>query len=124
MLDEIVSVAQRLCEVESAAVVLVDGERLRVATYEAPDAGAPGVTLPLTRGSVNGRAIIDRRTVHVADLAPLIDTEYPDVRETQARGGHHAVVAAPLLVGTESIGSLSAWRIEAGPFTAEQIALL
>ncbi len=39
---------------------------------------------PLKRSYVIGRAALDRETVHVADILPLLDTEYPDAQADAA----------------------------------------
>ncbi|MBI2759896.1 MAG: GAF domain-containing protein [Chloroflexi bacterium] len=124
VLDEIVQVAVRLCAVDSAGLLLIEGDRLRAAATTVPGGLDMAPLLPRTRGSINGRALIDRRTVHVADLPALLDTEYPDARESQATTGYRAAAATPLLREGEPLGTLSVSRDEARPFAAEQIALL
>ena len=42
--------------------------------------------VPLQRTSISGRAIIDRVTIHHADVVPLLDTEYPAARITRRKG--------------------------------------
>ena len=74
---------------------------------------------------------VDRRTgdtasariIHHEDAQPLIDAEYPDVREIQRRHGFHTVLNVPLLREGEAVGVISLLRIEVRPFTAAEIAL-
>ena len=59
-----------------------------------------GDTISATRDSVAGRAVSERRTIHVEDLRALPEAEFP---ETQARArarayaGHRTYLATPLL---------------------------
>ena len=62
-----------------------------------PEGQVPLHGLPLTRGSVTGRAVMDRATVHVADLAAEVDSEYPDGKAVQRAAGHRTTLATPLL---------------------------
>ena len=80
--------------------------------------------LPLTRGSVTGRAIVDRKTIHVHDLAAMVETEYPDVKEVQQRIGHRTTLATPLLSQGEALGAISVRKNHVHPFSDRQITLL
>src|SRR5262245_62325578 len=95
VLDAIAATAARLCECMDAVVWRVAGGRVRVAAQF----GSPTIAaaLTLTRGSVTGRAIIDQKTIHVHDLAAMVETEYPDAKERQQRVGHRTTLATPLL---------------------------
>jgi hypothetical protein len=58
--DTIVRNAGRVCDAVDAAIVLVDGAETVRAAHWGPIAGLPlGNRLPLTRGTVMGRAILD-----------------------------------------------------------------
>jgi transcriptional regulator with GAF, ATPase, and Fis domain len=86
-----------------------------------------GDTMSATRDSVAGRAVSERRTIHVEDLRALPETEFP---ETQARArerayaGHRTYLATPLLREGIPLGTIVILRAEARPFTDKQIALL
>jgi signal transduction histidine kinase len=73
---------------------------------------------------VNGRAFLERHAVHVDDVVPLLDAEYPDARENQRRLGFRAMLAVPLLREGDAIGTIFTWRREPRAFTKEQIALV
>src|SRR5215471_13055451 len=63
---EIAATAARLCDAYDATIFQVDGDLLRRVAHHGP---VPQFdTLPLTRGVVTGRAVLDRRTIQVADL--------------------------------------------------------
>jgi hypothetical protein len=88
------------------------------------EGGSMGDLLPIQRGSIGGRAFLERRSVHVEDVLPLIDTEYPDVRALQARNGFRTVLGVPMLRDGESIGVISLLRNRVQPFTPAEIGLL
>ncbi len=62
--------------------------------------------------------------MHVDDIVPLLDTEYPDVRDNQRRLGLRAMLAVPMLREGQAIGTIFTWRREPRAFANEQIALL
>jgi hypothetical protein len=71
VLGAVAASAARLCEAIDASIFRVDGERLRLVAHHGPipyDRPVSEFTLPLVRGTVNGRAVLDQCTVHVADL--------------------------------------------------------
>ena len=74
--------------------------------------------------SVNGRAIIERRTVHVHDLAAEIETNFPGSKTYQERFGTRTVLATPLLREGVPIGDILIRRTEVRPFSDKQIKLL
>ena len=61
---------------------------------------------------------------HVHDLAAMVETEYPDVKETQQRVGHRTTLATPLLSQGEALGAISVRKNRVLPFSDRQIALL
>ena len=78
----------------------------------------------ITRGIPAGRAIIDRQTIHVHDVAAELETEFPDARSIQQVTGTRTVLATPLLREGVPIGAILIRRTEVRPFTDKQIALL
>ena len=107
-------------------VWLLNGDELCAMTSYGPTypAKSVGERLPLRRTTVGGRAALERRTIHVEDLVPLIDSEYPDVREIQARYGFRTVLNVPLLREGETIGVISVARNTVSAFTPAEIALV
>ncbi len=53
-----------------------------------------------------------------------MDTDYPDVRELQARYGFRTVLNVPLLLDGEAMGVISLLRNEVRPFAPAEISLL
>ncbi len=125
MLHAVAERALALCDAQESGIFLAEGERLRfavgVGSMSIPDKNA---SFPLTRTLVVGRSIIDRRTIHHADIVPLIESEYPDAREPQQRYGFRALLAVPLMREDRAIGSIALWRVQPQPFTDKQVALV
>src|SRR4051794_16660242 len=127
VLDAIAESAARLCRADGARIFLVHGAVQRgVATYghERRASLDTYTTLPLGRGSVAGRAVVERQPIHVRDLAAEPESEYPIGKEPQLQFGQRTVLAVPLLQHGEAIGSISVVRFEVQPFTGRQVALV
>ena len=88
-----------------------------------PSGSKPGDTIPLTRESTAGRAVLERRTVHLPDLEAAA-AEYPTTFRLSRRSGYRALLAVPLVSEERVLGVIVIRRSEARPFTAGQIAAL
>jgi signal transduction histidine kinase len=123
VLDVVAERAARLCEAQDAIIFRVVGEHhQRVAKFGTIP--APDFPVPITRGFPGGRAIIDRQTIHIHDIDPLLDTEYTDVKAIQKEIGQRTVLATPLLREGAAIGAIVIRRLQVRPFTDKQVALL
>ena len=71
-----------------------------------------------------GRAIIERQTIHIHDVAAEIETEFPDARALQRDSGTRTMLVTPLLREGVPIGAIIIRRTEVRPFTDKQITLL
>jgi len=123
------TVAERagaLCHAEGGRVWLAVGNTLRAMTSYGPAYGPDRFVdeLPIGRGSIIGRAYLERRCVHVEDVVPLLRSEYPDVLELQARNGFRTVLAVPMVRDGESIGVIALLRNQVQPFSAAEIELV
>jgi GAF domain-containing protein/anti-sigma regulatory factor (Ser/Thr protein kinase) len=127
VLDALVESATRLCDAYDAAILQVDGNLLRLAAHHGkiPFPGPVGeYSLPLERGSIGPSAVIDRRTIHVADMLTEGD-EYPESRKRALQlGGFRTALAVPLVHAGEAIGVIFIRRAEVRPFTERQIELV
>ena len=124
--DAIVQGASRLCGALFGVVYLCDDDRLRIV---ATNNFTPAAAVQLNelqqlkrpeRSHLGGRAILDRKIVHVPDV--LEDPEYS--HELAMAGGWRAVLAVPLLRDGIPLGALTAAKAEAGPFSDRQVQLL
>jgi len=119
VMDAVAENAARVCGASDATIRLIEGDSLRVAShFGAIPHGAPEV-FPLDRDSHAGRAILERRTIHIEDVTDLPETEKPRVSRDV-----RTLVVAPLMRKGEPIGVILIRRVEADPFTAKQIDLL
>src|SRR5262249_9024841 len=125
VLDALVESAARLCDAYDAAIFQVLGNGLRLVAHhgQIPFAGPVGqYTISLVRGLVAPRAVIDRRTIQVADVLSEA-VEYPEGRKNALRLGWRTGLAVPLLHAGEAIGVILIRRAEVRPFTERQIEL-
>ena len=71
------------------------------------------------------RAIVDRQTIHIPDVVPLLDTEYPDAKARQQVTGTRTVLVTPLfLKGMCNRAQFRFAEAEVRPFSEKQVALL
>jgi signal transduction histidine kinase len=123
--DTIVRSAGHLCEATFSAVVLVDGDELTLVAAHGEEGEAMAVLRdtfprPLGRDTATGRAVIERRAVHLPDVQA--DQEYHS--RLRAGLGTRTMLAVPMLREGAPIGSIGVWRHEVRPFTDNQLALL
>ena len=125
VLDMVGENAARLCDANNAVIFRLDGDILRqVDAYGGiPTTSHPPEGLPVNRGRVTGRAVVERRTIHIHDLAAE-DTEFPEGSQDARRDGHRTTLASPLLREGTPIGAILIRRMEVRPFSKKQIALL
>jgi GAF domain-containing protein len=114
--------AARLCDSFDAAMFLVDGGTLRRVAHHGP-IPPTGSTTPLVRGFVNGRVVLERREIHLADLQAEAD-EFPEGSAEAQRVGWRSTLAVPLMSENTVIGTIAIRRTEVRPFSTQQIDLL
>jgi signal transduction histidine kinase len=127
VLDIVAKNAARLCDANDAQILRVDGDVLRIIASQGPitvPASVLAEGVPIRRDIVAGRAVLDRRTVHVEDLATEIDGEFAGARRLQQATGQRATLSTPLLREGVAIGAILIRRMEVRPFSESQIKLL
>jgi len=127
VLDAVAERAAHLCDAPFARVMLLDGDWLVPrANFSDGEAAVPfiGDPVPVKRTSVTGRAVIDRATVHFADVAPVAVQEFPDALENIQKLGVRAVLDVPLIREGGAYGGIFLFRRVPGYFSPSQVALV
>jgi signal transduction histidine kinase/CheY-like chemotaxis protein/uncharacterized protein YigA (DUF484 family) len=127
VLDAVAERAARLCNSYDAVIVKIDGNRYRIAAHWGP-VPLPAETLlngiALDRSSVTGRAMLEKKTIHIQDLLAELPHEYPLSRTYYQASEQRTMLVTPLLRENEVIGSIMIRRQEVDPFTEKQVSLL
>src|SRR5215469_8025060 len=122
--DAVAESAARLCESFDSAVWRRESDRLLLVAHHGaiPQTGSASF-LPLVRGTVGGRSVLDGRTIHIADIQTKGD-EFPNTSENARRQGYRTILSVPLMREGAAIGAIVLRRTEARLFSERQIALL
>ena len=124
VLDAVATTAARLLDVADAYIMRVEGQLLRAVARHGPSPQwAIGTTQAINRDWVTGRAVVDRKTVHVRDLQAA-QSEFPEGAAYAKQYGHRTTLATPLLREGNPIGAFLIRRNYVKPFTNRQIELL
>ena len=125
VLQTLVESAAQLCEADQATITRqIGGKFFRAEAYGFSSEFINYVrAIPVEpeRGTVHGRALLEGKIVHVADV--LADPDYTWA-EAQKLGGFRAILGVPMLREGVPIGVLSLTRSEVRPFTDKQIELV
>ena len=119
--EKIAASAAHLCDAYDAGILKVEGDLLRQVAHHGPIAMPD--TLPLTREVSPGRAVLDRETIHVADLQAEAD-EFPDGSVRARHLGFRTILNVPLIRAGHAMGVMSIRRTDVRPFTDRQVDLL
>lgn len=125
VLQTLVEAAARLCEADQGTIAREQaGVFVRAASYGfSPEFVELVKDLPVApeRGSATGRALLESRTVHIADVRSDPDYTFSEAIE---KGGFKTILAVPMLRERKAIGVLALTRVDMRPFTDKQIELV
>jgi len=119
--DALTESACRVCGAYDAGLFLREAKFLRVRSHHGPIPMNFDRTR-ISRDWVNGRSVVDRKSVHVHDLQAE-EGEFPVGCQMARRMGHRTILAVPLMREQEVVGSLVLRRTEVLPFSGKQISL-
>jgi signal transduction histidine kinase len=122
VLNTLIRSAVQLCDSYDASIFLRERDTLVLKAHNGP-IPIDFKKWTLTRNWTAGRAVIDRKPVHLRDLSAE-DDEFPEGAAMARRLGHRSILTVPLLRQDEAIGSLSIRRTEVRSFTDKHIELL
>jgi GAF domain-containing protein/CheY-like chemotaxis protein len=125
VLHTLVESAARLCDADQGTITRQkDGVFYRAESYGfSPEFMGLVRDLPvkLERGTINGRVLLEGRTIHIADVQA--DPDFTFV-EAQRLGGFRTALGVPMLREGVPIGLLALTRLQVRPFTDKQIELV
>jgi GAF domain-containing protein len=122
VLDTLVKSVVQLCDAYDGIILLKEGDELRIEAHHGP-IPVDFPKWPATRHWTAGRAVVDRKPVHVHDLQAAAD-DFPEGHAMAMRLGHRSILSVPLLRDDEAIGVIAIRRREVRPFTDKQIELV
>src|SRR5262245_19583505 len=123
VLDSLVKSAVQLSGAEAGLITRQDGEVYRAAAIYDPVAEsieAAKNPMPQDRQSATGRAVLERRVIHIHDV--FDDPEYTWAGRQTA--GTRTILAVPMFREDGVVGVIICARREVRPFTAKQIELV
>jgi GAF domain-containing protein len=128
VLESLLEKAVRLCGADRGFIFTQDGDVYRLGAnygHSAEFVEKIATRYPITqdRGSASGRAILERRVVHIPDI--LADPKYRWAKDHHGEEEmHRTILAVPMLREDKIVGVIIIRRTRVEPFTEKQIALL
>lgn len=117
VLTTIVESARRLCRSQAAQLYLFEGGYYQLSkAVGMSEESIRYITehpIPMDRGTLIGRAGLDRATQQITDV--LADPDY-NRQDLQRVAGFRTTLGAPMVVDDEVVGALCVWRNEVSPF--------
>ena len=124
VLDTLVQTAARLCEADFSVFFRLNEGKCHIGASNAEDDfikfARENPFVP-TLSLCSGRALLERRTVHVVDAST--DPEYA-MPGYQLVANNRTMLGVPLLREGVAIGAITLWKTRVEPFTEKQIDLV
>ena len=105
VLDVVAESAARLCDATMHTVIRVDGDVYAIGRRSM--AASASEVPPSNSRTIAGRAIIERRTIHIHDLAAELEAEFPESRSALSTSGTRTMLVTPLLREGTPIGAIT-----------------
>ena len=130
VLDTLIQSAARLCGAPHGLIFRFDGTSARaVAAFNNvtgfKELWSDNPILP-NRGTATGRALVERRAIHIPDV--LADPEYnpPEgaLKQAQRLGQYRTTLVVPMMREGLPLGTIVLWKTKVAPFTDRQIELV
>jgi class 3 adenylate cyclase len=121
VLDAVAEACRRLCRGDSAAIWLVEGDRLMSVAHHGENVGAAydrEHPHGIDRSTAAGRVAITRTPVHIPDIEADPEYTYAGPRP------YRSMLGSPILVEEALIGVVVVVRKGEGPFSDDDMALL
>src|SRR5215470_9326904 len=123
VLDAIAQNAARVCGSDDATIRLLGGSRIiQTKNYGTIPPNHPD-RRPMAWRTVGNEALLQRRTIHIADVLAEVE-KFPDSIRGTNPSGTRTFLVTPLLREGTAIGVINIRRTEVKPFTDKQVALL
>src|SRR5258706_4899765 len=117
VLDAIARSATRYCGAEDYGVALVRADGLLEQVAQHGPISRSLAPWTVDRGSVRGRAVVERRVVHVEVMLAEAPGEYPIGQQRARDLGQRTILAAPLLRKGVALGAIALRRTEIKTFS-------
>ncbi|MBX9823425.1 MAG: PAS-domain containing protein [Xanthobacteraceae bacterium] len=125
VLDAVVQAAVRLCEADAALIFRREGDHYRLVAEEGLNQKQEDFLRDLkvapTRATMVGRTAIERRVIHVPDIAADSEYHWPEVHKV---ADFRTIVGVPLMRDGEPVGVITLTRSVGRPFSARQLELI
>jgi GAF domain-containing protein/CheY-like chemotaxis protein len=122
VLEAVAKNAAYLCDSEDCTIFRIKNESMILAAHYGDEDTSPlGTLFPLNNESIAGRAILEKKIIHIRDLEK-VGAEFPLSKSAQRV--HRAFLAVPLLREDQILGMIFVRRREAQPFSDNQIQLV
>jgi class 3 adenylate cyclase len=125
VLQRVIDRAVRLCRADNGNIARHEGDVYRVVAVTSFSPEYERLVRKREyvpeRESAIGRAVLERRLVHIVDV--LADPDYA-LADLQRAGGFRTVLAAPLLRDGVAIGAIAVGRNEVRPFSDSETRLI